>query len=639
MNIQIKKYFFNMRNRYFLYIDLILFFIVPYFAYLVRFDGLSHIPPAHIIIPYIVSFTLIKIGILFLTGIYAIYWYHASIDDLLRILFAGLQILLVQFFLFEILKYFRFNGFASIPLSIPILDSLFTIFLLSLTRLTPRLMTRGVQRIAHNSHLKKQNALIIGAGSAGLMVLDEFLRNKNSDTKIIGFIDDDPKKLGLKVRGFKVLGNRNSIPAIVIKYDIKKIFIAIPSTSGANVRNILKICNNIPDVEILTLPPLYEIIDKKVEINKFRKIQLEDLLHREPIKTDLKSLTKMINGKGVLVTGAGGSIGSEICRQILQNNPETLYIIGHGENSIFELDLELREKFPEKKIVPIIADVKDIHRMRSIFDEYPINFVFHAAAHKHVPLMEQHPYEAISNNVMGTKNLIDLSIEFEIEKFIMISTDKAVNPTSIMGASKRVAEMVVIDAAKRYNKKFSVVRFGNVLGSRGSVIKVFQKQIASGGPITLTHPEIKRYFMTIPEAVQLVLQAFIIGNGGDVFVLDMGKPLKIIDLAKDLIRLSGLQEGEDIQIKITGLRPGEKLFEELFVPGENYRKTANEKIFIAENASNFIPEEFEIKLSQLFSVVNDNHTSRLRIKNIFKSLVPEYRPKEEKIKFHIPATQ
>ncbi|GAB4189785.1 MAG: nucleoside-diphosphate sugar epimerase/dehydratase [Calditrichia bacterium] len=625
-----KKYLFNLRNRYFLFLDAVLFMLIPFLAVAFRFDGFHYSTPNSSIFYFAAVFTLLKVVILYLTGIYGIYWHHASIDDLLKILWAGIQTLLLEFFLFVVLKRFNFDGFGEIPLSIPILDALFAIFVISLTRLTPRLMARSGQRIAHRPGIDSVNALIVGAGAAGVTVLEEFLRHKETSTHFVGFVDDDPGKAGLKIRGFKVLGNRYHIPEIVKTYDVKKIFIAIPSSSGSSVREIISICNQLEEVEVLTLPPLYDIIDGKVEIDKFRKIQLEDLLRREPIKTDLKALEEMVRNKKILVTGAGGSIGSEICRQLLLNAPDCLYVLGHGENSIFELEMELGRKFPDKKIIPIIADVKDMSRLDYIFNTYRFDFVLHAAAHKHVPLMEKHPYEAVRNNVIGTRNLVEMCVKYDVEKFIMISTDKAVNPTSIMGVSKRIAEMVVIDAAKIHNKKFSVVRFGNVLGSRGSVIRVFQNQLANGGPLTITHPDIKRYFMTIPEAVQLVLQAFIIGNGGDVFVLDMGEPVRIMDLANDLIRLSGIKKHDEIEIKITGLRPGEKLFEELFIEGENYKKTKSDKIFIAENASAFIPSEFEQKLEKLLAAVNGDPAPTETVKRLFKEIVPEYKPLPEK---------
>jgi FlaA1/EpsC-like NDP-sugar epimerase len=400
----------------------------------------------------------------------------------------------------------------------------------------------------------------------------------------------------------------------------------MPSAAGSEIKAIVDICDEFDNLEVLTLPPLYEILDGKIEFNKLRKVVIDDLLKRIPIKTELGLISDLISGKNVLVTGAGGSIGSEICRQILGFNPAKLYILGHGENSIFEIEMELRRKFPRATIVSFIADIKDYARLNRIFSENKINFVFHAAAYKHVPLMESHPYEAIRNNILGTKNIVDLAVEFDLEKIVLISSDKAVNPTSIMGTTKHIAEMIVIDAAKKYKNKFSVVRFGNVLGSRGSVVKIFLSQIEKRSDITLTHPDVQRYFMTIPEAVQLVLQAFIMGNGGEIFVFDMGKPVKIIDLAHDLVRLSGLIVGEDINIITTGLRPGEKLYEELFSGSEKFNNTRNEKIFIVENSSKIIVDNFEYKLNELLDYANSEDFDSKNCKYYLQALVPEYIP-------------
>nr|HPN37619.1 nucleoside-diphosphate sugar epimerase/dehydratase [Melioribacteraceae bacterium] len=356
-----------------------------------------------------------------------------------------------------------------------------------------------------------------------------------------------------------------------------------------------------------------------------RKIQIEDLLRREPIKTDVQTIVNSIKNKVVLITGAGGSIGSEICRQVIRANPSNLILLGHGENSIFEIEEELKylKSYNEiTQINSVICDIRSLDRLEKVFEQYKPDIIFHAAAHKHVPLMELNPQEAITNNVFGTLNCINLAVKYNTGRFIMISTDKAVNPTNIMGATKRICEMIVLDAARRYNKAFSVVRFGNVLGSRGSVVNTFSKQIQRGGPITVTHPKIIRYFMTIPEAVQLVLQAFILGKGSEVFVFDMGEPHLIDDLAKDMIKLSGLVVGKDIEIKYTGLRPGEKLFEELFNEGEVYNNTQHKKIFIAQNASSIVLEDLKEKLLVLEKVINADN--RQEISDVVKLIVKEY---------------
>jgi FlaA1/EpsC-like NDP-sugar epimerase len=619
---------FKFRNRYFFFFDFLIFVSVPFLAFAIRFEGFNYPINDNYVLLYAAIFAFIKIGILFFVGIYGRYWDHASVDDLLLILYSGINILLIQFFFLFVLKQFPIELFTKIPFSVSILDTIFSVFFVAISRLSLRILTRTYQRFDQFSDNKSQRAIIVGAGTAGIMVLEELQRNVTSNTRIIGFIDDDAKKVGLKIRGVKVLGGRSDIPEVVITNHIKRIIIAIPSAAGNEIKEIINISARIPKIEILTVPPLYDIIDGKVEVNKLRKVQIEDLLRRDPIKTDIESIFYLLRDKNILVTGAGGSIGSEICRQILRCRPANLLLLGHGENSIFEVENELLHDYPRIRINSFIADITDKQRLRNIFNHNKVDYIFHAAAHKHVPLMEAHPYEAIKNNVLGTKTLVDIAVEFNVEKFIMISTDKAVNPTNIMGASKRTAEMVVINYAKKFNKKFSVVRFGNVLGSRGSVVRTFKSQIEKGGPITITHPEIKRFFMTIPEAVQLVLQAFILGNGGDIFVLDMGKPIRIIDLAEDLIRLSGLKVHDDIEFHVTGLRPGEKLFEELFIEGETYKKTANDKIFLAENASQFITNGFNEKLEELLDLLKGEKKSNLEYRSFLKTIVPEYTPQE-----------
>ncbi|MCB0749727.1 MAG: polysaccharide biosynthesis protein, partial [Ignavibacteriae bacterium] len=368
----------------------------------------------------------------------------------------------------------------------------------------------------------------------------------------VAFLDDDPSKLKLRIRGIPVVGTIDEMAKFAEQFKINKVIIAIPTASGKAIRNILNIARQ-HNIETLTVPGINEILGGKVDIGKLRKIEIQDLLRRLPIKTDVKKVDELLKGKTILLTGAGGSIGSELCRQILKSNPEKLILLGHGENSIFEIDEELKfikennfgKKFVNTKIISRIADIKDKVRLDIIFNEFKPTVVFHAAAHKHVPLMEENPSEVITNNLLGTRNLVECSVKYDIKNFILISSDKAVNSTNLMGVSKRVAELILLKAASENGLNFKAVRFGNVLGSRGSVIKTFRKQIERGGPITITHPDIMRYFMTIPEAVQLVLQASVIGKGGEVFVLDMGEPVKIIDLAKDVIRLAGLEEGVD----------------------------------------------------------------------------------------------
>ena len=389
-----------------------------------------------------------------------------------------------------------------------------------------------------------------------------------------------------------------------------------------------------------TLPGIHEILNGRISLGKVRDVQIEDLLRREPIRMDTDKISELIRGQRVMVTGAGGSIGSELCRQLLQLNPAEILLLGHGENSVFTIQQELEKRLKSlkiengwstlPKISAYIADIRFLPRLEHAFDQFRPHIIFHAAAHKHVPMMEFNVPEAVTNNVQGTNNLVTLALKYQVGRFVMISTDKAVNPTNIMGASKRVAEMLVLQAARHSGLPYEVVRFGNVLGSRGSVVPTFKRQIEEGGPVTVTHPEICRYFMTIPEAVQLVLQAATMGKGGEVFMLDMGKPVKIVDLAKELIRLSGYELGKTMQITFTGLRPGEKLFEELFISGEQYDKTQHEKLFIVTNASGFIPENLSAIVTSLYRAALDNNSAE--IIGLLEQIVPGFKPQNQQAK-------
>jgi FlaA1/EpsC-like NDP-sugar epimerase len=413
-------------------------------------------------------------------------------------------------------------------------------------------------------------------------------------------------------------------------YKAKLVIIAMPTASGKAIREIVDICDG-AGLQTKIVPGLYELLGDMVTISQLRPVQIEDLLRREPVQTDTAAVGELLRGKRVLVTGGGGSIGAELCRQILRCDPARLIILGHGENSVFEIVEELRTTHPQigTTLVPVIAGTRFPARIRAVFEEQRPEIVFHAAAHKHVPLMEANPSEAITNNVMGTRIVLDAALATGVERFVMISTDKAVNPTNIMGASKRAAELLVYQAAQRSSKPYVTVRFGNVLGSRGSVVHTFRRQIAAGGPVTVTHPDMRRYFMTIPEAVQLVLQAAVLGQGGEVFVLDMGEPIKIADLARDLIELSGLEVGRDIDIKFVGLRPGEKLFEELFIPGESYVRTAYQKIFVATNGAANAACCVELNEGIDRMIAAAEYGDRATIVQAIQVLVPEYQPANE----------
>jgi len=569
-----------------------------------------------------VLLTVIKISVFYYLGLYNRFWVSASIDELARLVASGIISLILGIILFLFFRVFVGNPISAFPLSLPVFDNLITMSLVALSRYSIRFVEVLKYRKTRNQSSTK--ILIVGAGNAGRIVLNELLRNP-SFGKIVGFIDDDPKKVNLKIKNVQILGSTLDMGGIISNYNIDKLIIAMPSASGKKIKEIMDDCKNLP-VEILTVPSLYSIFSNNIKFNSLRKVNVEDLLRRKSVKTNIVKLLGLIENEVVLITGAGGSIGSELVRQIINYNPLKIILLGRGENSIFNITQELLESDPKlrHKVVPVIADIRNKNRLEYIFDKYSPQIVFHAAAHKHVPLMESNLEEAITNNIMGTRNLITIAGDRRIKNFILISTDKAVNPTSIMGVSKRIAEMEVLNEAKKHNLSFSVVRFGNVLGSRGSVVRTFEKQIAKGGPVKVTHPDITRFFMTIPEAVQLVLQSAIMNHGGGIYVLDMGEPVKIMDLAKDMINLSGLRYKEDIDIEITGLRPGEKLYEELFLKDEDYVRTENEKIFQVRYENINVPPRFEELLDNLTSFALANNKKINNEFAIIKQLVPEF---------------
>ena len=467
------------------------------------------------------------------------------------------------------------------PRTVMALTWFFSLTLVGGSRLVWRLycerkgaLNRGQERI-----------LIVGAGDAGEVISREIIRRPDLG-ELVGFVDDDKEKIGKRIHNVKVLGNIEGINDILEKEQVSMVIIAIPTARGKEIKRIVDNIKN-KEVEIKTLPGLYELVDGKVSVSRIRNIRIEDLLGREPVDLNLEEISGYLKGRRVMVTGGGGSIGGELARQICKFEPRSLILLDHSENGLFHINLELERKWSGVKteIELVVADIRDRDKMDKIFKKYVPEVVFHAAAHKHVPMMEFHPDEAVMNNIIGTKNVAELAEKYGAERVVMISTDKAINPTSVMGASKRVAEMVVKDIGSRSEAKFVAVRFGNVLESNGSVVPMFKQQIAEGGPVTVTDREVKRYFMTLPEASQLVIQAGALGKGGEVFVLDMGEPVKVLDMAEELIRLSGFEVGEDIEIKIVGLRPGEKLFEELLTEEERsgvLGDSGHEKIFIAK---------------------------------------------------------
>jgi FlaA1/EpsC-like NDP-sugar epimerase len=557
-------------------------------------------------------------------------WRYASTRELRKIVEASvlgsLLIYIVNFWVFPLLgiPYMR-SG------SVWLLEGVLSMMYLGGSRFLLRLLQERYRphELARVRGFVQEpsRVLIVGAGDAGAMMLREMLNNPHLSYHVAGLVDDDPAKRRHSLYGVPVLGNRADIPELVRRHRIDHVIIAMPAAPGPAIRDIVRICEE-AGIRPLTMPAIYELLDGTVRLDQVRQVQIDDLLRREPVQTDTDAVRELLRGRRVLVTGAGGSIGRELCRQILRGAPAELVLLGHGENSIFEAQNELlseaRKLGGATAIRSVIADIRFYERIRRIFVQVRPEVVFHAAAHKHVPLMEENSAEAISNNVLGTRNMVQAALHAGVERFVMISTDKAVNPTSIMGASKRAAELIVHEAAADSGRPYVAVRFGNVLGSRGSVVLTFQQQIAAGGPVTVTDPEMKRFFMTIPEAVQLVLQASVLGTGGEVFLLDMGEPVKIVDLARDLIRLSGLEVERDIEIQFTGLRPGEKLFEELFVTGEQYGRTRHNKIFIAGNASSFVPENLDATVVALEQAAEANDRDAI-VRNL-QNLIPEYKP-------------
>ena len=463
------------------------------------------------------------------------------------------------------------------------------------------------------------STLIIGAGDAGATIAREIERYHKRSRKVIGFIDDDEAKFNRLMGGVRILGNRHDIPSIVKENKVKEIIIAMPSVTRNEIRNIMEICSPLK-CKVNTLPGMYQLLDDEVLVSHLHPVSIEDLLERDEVRLDMDIVEHYIRDKVVLVTGAGGSIGSEICRQIMRVGPKMLLLLGHGENSIYLINQELKNIYKDGPIIPIIADIRDKQQLDQIFTQYNPQVVFHAAAHKHVPLMEIQPMAAVLNNIYGTRNVADVAGRHGVERFVMISTDKAVNPTSVMGATKRVAEKVIISMNDTYDTKYITVRFGNVLGSRGSVIPLFKKQIEAGGPVTVTDPEMTRYFMTIPEASQLVLQAGAMGKGGEVFLLDMGEPVKIIDLARNMIRLSGLEPDKDIHIKITGLRPGEKKYEELLTSEEGTNRTNHTKIF--EAALDTVDCDWLMEKIGTF----DSCETDMDVIGVLQDIIPTYTP-------------
>lgn len=522
---------------------------------------------------------------------------------------------------------FQGLGMEVFMLEVPRSYYVFYLFLMVTTTTITRFSYRMLATVKHGlkrNRGKIVNTLVIGAGEAGSVIVQEIRSSKYLNRNVVGIIDDNPSKKGKYLHGIKILGNRNDIKRLAEKYDVQEIILAIPSASAKDTRDILKICNE-TECKLKVLPGMYQLITEEVSVSKLKEVSIEDLLGRDTINIDVESVCNHVNNQVVMITGGGGSIGSELCRQIAAHNPKLLIIFDIYENTTYDIQQELIKKYPSLKLETLIGSVRNTNRIESVIERYRPNIIYHAAAHKHVPLMEDSPNEAIKNNVFGTYKTARAADKYGVKRFVLISTDKAVNPTNIMGASKRICEMIIQTFSRYSATEYVAVRFGNVLGSNGSVIPLFKKQIAEGGPVTVTHPDIIRYFMTIPEAVSLVLEAGANAKGGEIFVLDMGEPVKIADLAKNLIRLSGYKLGEDIEIKYTGLRPGEKLYEELLTKEEGLKKTANALIFVGK------PLEFDEVhfLSKLKELEEKANSESYEIKELVADIVPTYHIRPE----------
>lgn len=607
-------------NRKRLAIELVLFDIIAiqlaaFLAILTRFEFRIHtIEPLFIdtLVHYAVLNTFCSICIFAAYRMYSTLWSFASIMDFFNVVKAVL-----------ISSVFQFIGIHMLAWPIPRSFIVLYIGWLGIAAVFPRMMIRilrGGRRIPLQTIGKQAiPVMLIGAGEAGSIILQEFKNSKFVEKEIVCVIDDDPKKWGTFIHGVPVVGGRRKITQSVVRFGIQEIVLAIPTLKPHERKNIINICQQ-TGCKMSTLPGIYQLINCDVKVSMLRDVQIEDLLGREAVRTDLESIMSYVKDQKVMVTGGGGSIGSELCRQIADDQPKQLIIIDNYENAAYELQMELGRKHPELDVIVLIVSVQNRRKIREIFEQYKPDLVFHAAAHKHVPLMEYSPCEAIKNNVFGTMNVASEANRSGVKRMVLISTDKAVRPTNIKGASKRICEMVIQTYNQRSKTEYVAVRFGNVLGSNGSVVPLFKQQIREGGPVTVTHPDIIRYFMTIPEAVSLVLQAGAYAQGGEIFILDMGEPVKILDLAENMIRLSGLVPGEDIEIKFTGLRPGEKLYEELLIDDDNKKETANKRIFIGQPIK--IDEaEFDEKMKELEKATFSEDEN---IRQVVKKLVPEY---------------
>lgn len=599
-----------------LLMDIIIINISYFLSFLIRVGGNDLNKNVSSLILWMPIITVIYIAVLYAFRMYKSIWRMIGIDEVIGGLIAcGLGTL-------GVLTIMAIGGEGISHIVITLAGIFITIGVLGLRvslRFYRRMVINSMILIKKNEKAEYENILIVGAGACSLLIIDEIRKQNPVKQKVVALIDDDLNKVGTYLRGIKILGTREKINSIVKEKNIDTILIAMPSVGGKDKKDIIEVCRDTKK-NVKIIPGMYELIDDKVSLNRMRDVDLRDLLGRDEVKLDKKGIKDYIENKVVLVTGGGGSIGSELCRQIARFSPKLLLILDIYENNAYELQNELRRKMPDLKKKVLIASVREEKRLENIFKKYKPQVVFHAAAHKHVPLMEDSPEEAIKNNIVGTLNVAECANKYGVERFVLISTDKAVNPTNVMGASKRLCEMIIQAINKKSNTEYVAVRFGNVLGSNGSVIPLFKKQIAEGGPVTLTHKEITRYFMLIPEAAQLVLQAGAYAKGGEIFVLDMGNPVKIYDLTKDLIKLSGFEPEKDIKIKISGLRPGEKLYEELLMNEEGLIETGHEKIFIGKPGE-YDLDRLKLGINALVDIceLGDDETLKIALQFIVKT--------------------
>jgi len=600
-------------------------------AYVVRFEGSVPLPMARTLVwtlPYVVA---LHYACIFAFGVHRLAWRYVGLSDARRIAIAlttsTALFILVRVGVEQAAHLNAALSRAIVPFGAILTSSTFSFLGVTGVRVLRRMMAERSEAVSRVVERASVPTMLIGAGRAGVLVAKECVSRPDVAIRPVGFLDDDPVKIGTVIQGIPVLGTTAQLAQLCEKHGAEQALISIASASGKAIRRIKELCDH-AQVPVKIIPGLFEIVGGKVNLSRIRKVAIEDLLGRDPITLDEAAILEFVRGRVVLVTGAGGSIGSELCRQLCLFAPAAIVLVDHAENSLFHIERELRGKHPDVALHVLVADIRDEARMHAIFGSHRPQVVFHAAAHKHVPMMEANPGEAVKNNVLGTKCVAEVSDAHGVAEFVMISTDKAVNPTSVMGVSKRAAEVFVQALSQRSKTRFVAVRFGNVLGSAGSVVPLFQEQIAAGGPVTITDPEMKRYFMTIPEACQLVLQAGAMGQGGEIFVLDMGEPVKIVDLARDLIKLSGLREGDDIEVRFTGLRPGEKLFEELALEEEGAERTRHPKVFIGR----IKPHSWDAV--QRFIAELDaeaaNGAAGDRIRTIFKRFIPEYTPETER---------